>query len=246
MDIDEARLLADELMAHHRLIGWRLRFDHARTRAGVCRYDRREIGLSRVLTVLHPPDLVRQTILHEIAHALAGPGHAHDAVWRATALAIGGDGRRCVSASAPRPPAPWVGECAQGHEVTRHRRPARPAACLRCGPGFDAAHLFDWRFHGRRVPLSGPYEAELARIRAAHDRERAAATHDPIDGPPTTAAPRAQRLAVGTVVVLRGAGKYSGLTGRIEKRGRSRYHVRTPVGLVTAPFALVRVYPEPP
>ncbi|RYV50198.1 SprT-like domain-containing protein [Pengzhenrongella frigida] len=240
MDIDEARILATQLMGHHRLTGWRLVFDHARTRAGVCRYDRREIGLSRVLTALHPPDLVRETILHEIAHALTGPGHAHDAVWRATALSIGGDGTRSVSAHAPRPPAPWVGECARGHQVTRHRRPTRPASCLLCGPNFDPAHLVDWRLHGRTVPLSAAYETELARIRATQERDRSTAAQR---GEGSATRPRLSGqtpLPVGTVVVLHGAGKYAGLTGRIEKRGRTRYHVRTRVGTVTAPFALVR------
>lgn len=238
MNIDDARRLAIELMDQHRLTGWHLVFDRARTRAGVCRFDRREIGLSRVLTALHPPELVRDTILHEIAHALAGPQHAHDAVWRATAIAIGGDGKRCVSASAPRPPAPWVGSCARGHEVTRHRRPVRPASCLRCGPSFDAANLFDWRLHGRRAPLSAAYEAELARIRAVPSPKTAGAARYTSTAPelPT----RKILLSVGTRVVLQGTGKYAGLTGRIEKRGRTRYHVRTRLGTVAAPFRLVR------
>jgi len=229
MDIDEARAMATDLMGHHHLAGWQLVFDRARTRAGVCRYDRREIGLSRVLTALHPPDLVRGTILHEIAHALVGPGHAHDEVWRATAIAIGGDGLRRVSPLAPTPPAPWVGRCAHGHEVTRHRRPVRPASCLICASTFDVAHLLVWRFHGRAVALPAAYEAELARARAAAARDRDAGSTSPLAG----------ALPLGSPVVLHGAGKYSGLTGRIAKRGRTRYHVRTRIGTVTAPFALV-------
>ena len=237
MDIDEARLLAIELMDRHQLAGWHLVFDRARTRAGVCRFDRREIGLSRVLTVLHPPELVRETILHEIAHALTGPGHAHDAVWRATARGIGSDGRRCVSASAPRPPTPWVGECARGHEVTRHRRPARPTSCVRCNRTFDPTHLLTWRFHGRQVPLSAAYQAELSRLQATV--ETRVATSGAASGS-AVGTPAAGHLAVGTLVVLGGGGRFGGQRGFIEKKGRSRYHVRTRVGVVTVPFALVR------
>ena len=240
MNIDEARQLAEDLIRQHQLTGWRLVFDRARTRAGVCRFGPREIGLSRVLTALHPPELVRDTILHEIAHAIAGPGHAHDAVWRATAIRIGGDGRRCVSATAPRAPAPWVGVCARGHEVSRHRRPSRPASCIQCASTFDPAHLFDWRFHGRRIPLSAEYEAELVRLRALAERQPASAALRPADGVPPARPPVRARLTPGTVVVLHGGGKYAGLTGRIEKRGRTRYHIRTRIGVVTAPFAMVQ------
>ncbi|MGV8968157.1 MAG: SprT-like domain-containing protein [Cellulomonas sp.] len=231
MDIDEARLLAIELMRQHQLTGWRVVFDRARTRAGICRFDRQEIGLSRVLTALHPPELVRETILHEIAHALTGPGHAHDAVWRATARGIGSDGRRCVSASAPRPPAPWVGECARGHEVTRHRRPARPTSCVRCNRRFDPTHLITWRFHGRQVPLSAAYQAELLRLHAV---EMPGAT---IGAPSPSSA---EHLPIGTLVVLGGGGRFAGQRGFIVKSGRTRYHVQTRVGLITVPFALVR------
>lgn len=239
MDTDEARALAERLMQEHRLTGWRLTFDSARTRAGVCRYGNREIGLSCVLTALHSADQVRGTILHEIAHALVGSRHGHDAVWRAKARAIGGDGARCLGADAPRPTAPWVGTCVRGHAVTRHRRPARPASCRECAPRFDAAHLLVWRFHGRQVPMSAAYVVELANIRAA----ATPATDAPPGPVGETTRPRVpvpERLPLGTRVVLGGSGKYAGLSGRVEKRGRTRYHVRTRIGTVTAPFGLVR------
>lgn len=241
MDIDGARSMAEGLMREHGLTGWRLVFDRARTRAGVCRFNRREIGLSRVLTELHSADLVRGTVLHEIAHALVGARHGHDAVWRVTALAIGGDGQVRISTSAPRPPAPWVGTCARGHAVTRHRRPVRPSSCRVCDPRFDVAHLLVWRFHGRLVPLSAAYQAELESIRAAVAREAAIAAHGAaVAGPVPYRSPRDGYLPPGAHVVLGGRGKYAGLSGRVEKRGRTRYHVRTRIGTVTAPFGLVR------
>ncbi|HEX6056605.1 MAG TPA: SprT-like domain-containing protein, partial [Intrasporangium sp.] len=98
MELSAALKLGRELMAAHGLSDWVLNLDRARTRAGACRPARREISLSAHLTRLHPEDEVRDTILHEIAHALVGPGHGHDAVWRAKALAIGCSGQRCSSA----------------------------------------------------------------------------------------------------------------------------------------------------
>ncbi|WP_245673843.1 MULTISPECIES: SprT-like domain-containing protein [Actinoplanes] len=207
-------------MVQHRLRGWRLVFDNAKSRAGVCRSDRKEIGLSRPLIGLYSPDQVRETILHEIAHALAGPRHGHDAVWRATAQRIGASGARCVPEDAPRVDGSWVGVCPAGHRTTAHRRPMRVKSCRRCSPRFDLAALIEWTHHGRPAPMHPDYEAELARL---HTRVEAA----PVP------------LEVGDRVRLTGSGRYGGLSGTIVKRGRSRYQVRTAAGVLNAPFTAV-------
>ena len=165
MQLTEARSLATDLIAQHGLRGWHLVFDNAKMRAGVCRPGKREIGLIRVLTGLHTDAQVRDTILHEIAHALVGPAHGHDAVWRARARAIGCTGGRCVPQNAERAAAPWVGTCPAGHEFGRHRRPDRVMSCSRCSPRFSAGTLIAWRYHGRVVPMHPRYQAELSGLR---------------------------------------------------------------------------------
>ena len=109
MDLRDAFALAEDLLEHHGLTDWSIAYDGAKKRAGICRFGPRVIGLSAPLTVLHSVDDVRDTILHEIAHALVGPQHGHDAVWRAKAREIGCSGERCVSADSPRVPGDWVG-----------------------------------------------------------------------------------------------------------------------------------------
>lgn len=215
--------MARALMAEHGLSDWTLVFDRAKRRAGICRYDRRQIGLSAPLTRLHDEADVRDTVLHEIAHALVGARHGHDAVWRATALRIGCSGERCVSREAPELEGAWVGECAAGHRVTRHRRPDRPAACRRCGPSFDLAHLLTWTHHGRTVPMSAAYETQLRRIRARPE--------------PGTGAPVVLRPGEQARVLAQG--RYHGAVGTLVKRGRTRYHLRIPGGILTVPFELV-------
>ena len=168
MDVDEALAMARELLAEHGPAGWRVVLDRAKTRAGVCRPARREIGLSAPLARLHAPEEVRDTVLHEIAHALVGTGHGHDALWRATALRLGCSGER--TASGPRPAGPWTGTCPAGHTTTRHRRPARVAACGRCSRSFSPEHLLTWTHLGRPVPpeeMPEGYRADLRRLRAA-------------------------------------------------------------------------------
>ena len=74
---------ANRLLVEHGLAqqGWRFKFDRARLRAGQCRYRSKTITLSKhyvALNVTTRPEEVLDTILHEIAHALAGGRHGHD------------------------------------------------------------------------------------------------------------------------------------------------------------------------
>ncbi len=244
MEILEARRLAVALMRQHGLIGWRLVFDNAKTRAGICRSGPKEIGLSRVLTALHSQTEVTDTILHEIAHALVGPAHGHNEVWRARALAIGCSAHRCVSSTAPKPVGPWVGTCPAGHRTTRHRQPTRVQSCGHCARAFDPLTVLDWTFHGRQVPMHPSYEAERRGIaerfapgRAERPAGAVAARVSQSDRAPVT--DPVARLPIGSRVRLQGRGKYAGSTGRVVKIGRSRYHVKTARLLLTAPFAMV-------
>lgn len=214
--LDMGRALLDE----HGLTEWTMSLDRAKTRAGACWPGRRSITLSATLTRLHDEAEVRDTVLHEIAHALVGPRHGHDAVWRAQARAIGCSGRRCVPEDAPRVPGPWEGTCPAGHEVTRHRAPTRVLFCTRCrGPRPE--RLFTWTHRGRQVPMHPNYVAELQAI---------------VGGPMRV---HPGSLVPGQVVRIVAPGSYQGVSGPIVKRGRSRYHVRVRRGLVSVPFALV-------
>ena len=113
--------LAIKLMDAHGLVGWRIKFDHARRRAGQCDYTNKTISLSRLYVRHADIDHIRDTILHEIAHALVGPRHGHDAVWRQKAREIGCTATRCHDLSFAR--ARWMMTCPNGcFSVERHRK----------------------------------------------------------------------------------------------------------------------------
>lgn len=97
MNLRQARTLAIDLMNLHNLIGWRFRYDRAVRRLGYTQYGSKTISLSRALTVLNDEPQVKNTILHEIAHALLGAGHGHNNVWRSKAISIGCNGQRCTN-----------------------------------------------------------------------------------------------------------------------------------------------------
>ena len=67
--------LAHSMLAEHGLQNWRISFDHARRRAGSCNFSTKTISLSRHYAREAPLDHIKDTILHEIAHALVGPSH---------------------------------------------------------------------------------------------------------------------------------------------------------------------------
>ena len=113
--------LATKLMDAHGLVGWRIKLDHARRRAGQCDFTNKIISLSRLYVRHADIDHIRDTILHEIAHALVGPCHGHDAVWRQKAREIGCTATRCHDLSFAR--ARWVMTCPNGcFSVERHRK----------------------------------------------------------------------------------------------------------------------------
>lgn len=136
MDLTDARQLAVELMRQHGLSGWMFCFDHARRRFGSCKPGRKQITLSRHLTFLNSPEQVRDTLLHEIAHALT-PGDGHGSRWKAKCREIGANPKRCYDdtevVSPPRRLGAYVVSCTTcGWSVSRHRASARKLICRKC------------------------------------------------------------------------------------------------------------------
>jgi predicted SprT family Zn-dependent metalloprotease len=86
--------LARGLMHKHGLKKWHFKFDHSTRRAGCCNYHDRRISISFALACRASDEDIRDTLLHEIAHALVGKKHNHDAVWKAKARQIGCTGER--------------------------------------------------------------------------------------------------------------------------------------------------------
>lgn len=138
----EARQRANILMNQHDLFGWSFGFDNAKARAGCTHGSLRKITLSRHFVAANGMERIEQTILHEIAHALVGTGHGHDAVWKAKAKEIGHTGDRLYKAAdTVMPERSWIGTCACG-EWTRHRltQRMRTATCAGCGMGITWRH----------------------------------------------------------------------------------------------------------
>lgn len=76
---------------------WSAKFNKRYCSFGLCSYDEKTIYLSEYLVKLNDIERVLQTIKHEIAHALLGPGHGHSKEWKELCIKIGGNGIRCYT-----------------------------------------------------------------------------------------------------------------------------------------------------
>jgi hypothetical protein len=94
LDLLAAAKLARSLMDRHGLADWTFAWDRARRRFGSCSVARKRITLSLHLARLNDEPEVRDTILHEIAHALA-PGDGHGQRWKAACARVGAKPERC-------------------------------------------------------------------------------------------------------------------------------------------------------
>jgi predicted SprT family Zn-dependent metalloprotease len=152
MELNKAQQLALDLMEQHNLMekGWRFGFDTAKRRFGCCNYSYKEITLSRALVLVNDEDAVKNTILHEIAHAMVGRGHGHNSVWKRMAIAIGCDGKRCYTTkNTSVPESKYIAVCNTcGHTHRRHRASTRTTACGICCKGtFQSQYVLTFKLN---------------------------------------------------------------------------------------------------
>lgn len=160
MNIEDARKMALDLMFQHGLTSytkdWNFTFDDAVRRFGLCSYWRRTISLSRRLVERNDEAEVRNTILHEIAHALAGSKAKHGPEWKRKAAEIGARPERCYDmAEVNTPDAPYQAICNQCSSAYKRFRVARRTlACSKCCREFNGGR-FDARYKLTFVRVSG-------------------------------------------------------------------------------------------
>lgn len=143
MNLKDAETMARELIAQY-IPGWRFVYNDRKTAYGVCYHGKRQIQLSRPLTYRNDEAHVRNTLLHEIAHALT-PGHGHDYTFKLKAREIGASyehTKSSVAGATASDIAPYEWVCPQGHvRGVAHRLPNRNRKARSCGQ--CAPNVFD-------------------------------------------------------------------------------------------------------
>ncbi|MCE9534055.1 MAG: SprT-like domain-containing protein [Planctomycetes bacterium] len=112
MDLTELRAIANRELLKHGLQGWTFGLADTKRRLGVCKYRTKRIEIAAYFAENSQPESVIDTLLHEIAHALAGPGAGHGPVWKAVAVRLGANPRACdKSQLAVVKPGDWQATC---------------------------------------------------------------------------------------------------------------------------------------
>ncbi len=141
MKLDDAATMARNLMNQHGLqhvpFGWT-----RKTRQfGVCLFARssgfepytaKMICLSSVLVQANTDEHVRDTILHEIAHALVGPQAGHGYTWQSKARELGCDPSPRCGANVKMAPGKYFATCPCGRSHEAYRMPTRAKVCRDC------------------------------------------------------------------------------------------------------------------
>ena len=92
-----------------RFRGWKFKWDNATVRFGCCNYRTKTISLSRKLTERNSEEQAKDTVLHEIAHVLAGSNAKHGPVWKEWAVKVGARPEQYYRADEVKPvDAKWV------------------------------------------------------------------------------------------------------------------------------------------
>ena len=137
MEISKAVKFAESEMKKHNLTnqGWIFELTRSKTIAGQCFYDEKKIKLSKWFVELNQSAIVKDVILHELAHALVGYREGvdpHDFLWRHQCLKIGAVPRRYLDRGILTSPFAYVARCEKCEkEFTRYRLP-NPKNILCC------------------------------------------------------------------------------------------------------------------
>lgn len=141
MELSDAEKLARSLMDYHGLEHVPLQW-HRKTREfGTCQHKRANmwspwectaIMLSSGLVRHNSPEQVRDTVLHEIAHAKAGPQAGHGVMWKMQARMIGCDPSPCCGKGVTMIPGKYTASCPCGTPHEFYRLPTRGKICRNC------------------------------------------------------------------------------------------------------------------
>jgi len=133
-------------------LGYTFEWMNSKRVFGRCVYTTKKIQLSKFIVEhnLDKIDKIKDTILHEIAHAISKEmfnKRGHGRYWKYTAKCIGANPKRCYDGSTIDRPSPYMFKCHTcGHESPRFRKPKYThLSCGKCSPGiFDERYILEF------------------------------------------------------------------------------------------------------
>ena len=150
MELQKTKKIGRELIERHKLAdtGWIFKLDYATRRFGQCNFKTKTISISTVLARLNDEEIVSETILHEIAHALVGARKGHGQEWRAKALEIGSNGNRTYGSEVRVPERKYKAVCPVcKEEYYRERMKKRKSSCGKCSRTYNEKYLLTYKLN---------------------------------------------------------------------------------------------------
>jgi predicted SprT family Zn-dependent metalloprotease len=146
MNLAKLEMMANDCLRHHGLAaqGWVIGWHDRKTNIGTCHSAHQAIKLSRPLALLNNEDVMLDTVLHEIAHAIAGGAAGHSRRWKLCAQSIGARPERCGGTEVVTVRGNYEAICPGcGETRTMYRRPkgTKRCTCFRGTPWDASQHL---------------------------------------------------------------------------------------------------------
>ncbi|MFC3853456.1 SprT-like domain-containing protein [Salinispirillum marinum] len=147
--LETIETLASSLLARH-LPQWSFSFNRQRRTLGLCRYREKRIELSLQHALAGNLDQAKETILHEIAHGLAGPRTGHGPRWQQVMRDLGQNPRVTAKTEYDLDDYTWAIVRKEGndlHWITgRYRRPQRTSHWMLRGQPHTLGTVYYCRF----------------------------------------------------------------------------------------------------
>jgi len=127
------------------LLEWELKLSNQKRHLGYCRPRKKLISISRAFMETNPFPVIKDTLLHEIAHALhfleTGKTN-HNNGWKSFALKVGCEPKRYATGEGLNmPKGNYVGLCPVCRKETHfYRRVKRSYSCSHCTNKYDSRY----------------------------------------------------------------------------------------------------------
>lgn len=155
MDLKQLEETATERFTKHGLVGWSFRLANTKRRLGVCKHRSKRIEISEYYAAHNSDESVLDTLLHEIAHAIAGPQAGHGPAWKEVAIRLGATPRACDdSPDTVVEPGDWQTTCTACNRT--HHRYKRPKSLsgYRCKCPARSTLVFAFKGDPSREPIA--------------------------------------------------------------------------------------------
>ena len=154
MDLKELESIAAQELRKHGLHDWSFRLSNAKRLLGVCKYRSKRIEIAEYYARSNPPETVLDTLLHEIAHAIAGPAARHGPAWKMIAVRLGAIPRACeTSQQIVTKPGDWQATCPACEKVFHLYKRPMSLRGYRCKCEARSALSFEFNGDPARMPV---------------------------------------------------------------------------------------------